>query len=167
MTSIQQDMEELRRQLDKGAIKRAYRVLLTYMMSLRLHFEKQHPDSAVSGLYQGYMDMTYFALFPPSLKQRDLKIAIVFNYDAFRFEVWLSPRNRNAHRQYWDLFKDSEWPAYRVVPPEKEADSIVECDLTQAVDFSDMEALTSSIETGTAAFIDAMERFLAEHQGAL
>jgi hypothetical protein len=32
------------------------------------------------------MDMTYFAIFPPCLKSHDLKVAIVFNYDAFRFE---------------------------------------------------------------------------------
>ncbi|MCL4249852.1 MAG: hypothetical protein KJ065_17025 [Anaerolineae bacterium] len=165
MTSIQQDMEEFQRQLSTGAVTRAYRALLAYMLDLRTHFEKNHPDFGVSGLYQGYMDMTYFAIFPPALKQRDLKIAIVFNYETFRFEVWLSPRNRNVHRQYWELFKDSHWPAYRVVPPAKEADSMVECDLANDVDFSDLEALTSTIETGTLAFIAAMERFLSEHQG--
>jgi len=77
------------------------------MMGLRTHFASKYGDPAVSGLYKGYMDMTYFALFPPSLKRLDLKIAIVFNYEAFRFEAWLAARNRKVQRQYWDDFKDS------------------------------------------------------------
>jgi hypothetical protein len=164
MHSIREDMEEFRGQLGKGSIQKAYRALLSYMMGLRTHFKNSYAGSAVSGLYQGYMDMTYFALFPPSLKHRDLKIAIVFNYDAFRFEAWLAGSNRKVQRQYWELFRDSQWPEYRVVTPARGIDSIVECDLAKDFDFSDPDALTSSIETATAAFIDDIERFLSEHQ---
>ena len=163
MHSIQKDMEELRKQLRQGSIQRAYGALLAYMMGLRTHFETVYGDSAVSGLYQGYMDMTYFALFPPSLKHLDLKVAIVFNYDAFRFEAWLAARNRKVQRQYWELFKDSHWSEYRVVTPASGIDSIVECDLAENFDLSDPNALTSSIEKTTAAFIEDMERFLSEH----
>jgi len=100
MHSIEEDMIELRRQLGKGSIQRAYGALLSYMMGLRTHFANKY---AVSDLYQGYMDMTYFALFPASLKRRDLKVAIVFNYAAFRFEAWLAASNRKVQRQYWEL----------------------------------------------------------------
>lgn len=164
MHSIREDMEEFRGQLGKGLIQKAYRALLSYMMGLRTHFKNSYAGSTVSGLYQGYMDMTYFALFPPSLKHRDLKIAIVFNYDAFRFEAWLAGSNRKVQRQYWELFRDSQWPEYRVVTPARGIDSIVECDLAKDFDFSESDALTSSIETATAAFIDDIERFLSEHQ---
>ena len=166
MHAIQQDIEELRRQLKKGAVPRAYRALVSYMMGLRTHFKKRYPDVAVSGLYHGYMDMTYFALFPPSLKQRNLKIAIVFNYATFGFEVWLAGRTRQVNRQYWELFRHSQWPAYRVVTPGTWVDAIVEADLTMDFDLSDPAALTASIETATFAFIDDMERFLSEHQVA-
>jgi len=166
MYLIRKDMEEFQGQLRKGAIQKAYRALLSYMMGLRTHFKNRYPDSAVSALYQGYMDMTYFAIFPPPLKHRDLKIAIVFNYEAFSFEAWLAGRNRKVNRQYWELFRDSQWTAYRVVTPAKGIDSIVECDLAKDFDFSDPDALTSIIETTTAAFIDDVERFLSEHQGS-
>ena len=163
MHSIQKDMEELRRQLGKGAIQKAYGALLSYMMGLRTHFVNKYGDSAVSGLYQGYMDMTYFALFPPSLKRRDLKVAIVFNYSAFRFEAWLAARNRKVQRQYWELFRESHWAEYRVVTPAGGIDSIIEYDLAKDFDFSDPDALTSRIENATAAFVENIERFLAEH----
>jgi hypothetical protein len=164
MHAIREDIQEFREQLGKGSIQKAYRALLSYMMGLRTHFKNSYAGSAVSGLYQGYMDMTYFALFPPSLKHRGLKIAIVFNYDAFRFEAWLAGTNRKVQRQYWELFRDSQWPEYRVVTPARGIDSIVECDLAKDFDFSDPDALTSRIETATAAFIDDIERFLSENQ---
>lgn len=94
MHSIQKGMEKLHGQLRNGAIQRAYRAMLSYMMGLRTYFKNKYPDSFVSALYQGYMDMTYFSISPLSLKQRDLKLAIVFNFEAFRFEAWLAGRNR-------------------------------------------------------------------------
>jgi hypothetical protein len=120
-------MEEFRRLLEKGSVQRAYRALLSYMMGLRTHFQHKLGDSAVSGLYQGHMDMTYFALFPPSLRHHNLKIAILFNYDAFQFEAWLAGRNRAVQHRYFDLLKDAPWPGYRVVAPGKGVDSILEC----------------------------------------
>ena len=164
MRSIRKDIEELHGQLRNGAVQRAYRALLSYMLGLRTHFKNKYPDSSVSALYQGYMDMTYFAISPPSLKQRDLKLAIVFNYETFRFEAWLAGRNRRINRQYWDLLKDRKGPAYRVVTPAKGVDSIVECDLAQGFDLSDADALTTSIETGTGAFIEDIEGFLPKGQ---
>lgn len=104
------NIENFRHHLEKGSIQKAYRAVVSYMMGLRTHFEKNYPDLRVSGFYQGYMDMTYFALFPASLKERKLKIAVVFNYETFGFEVWLSGSNRRVARQNWELLKDHEWP---------------------------------------------------------
>ena len=164
MDSIHKDMEELQKQLRKGSIQKAYRALLSYMTGLRTHFANKYGEPAVSGLYQGYMDMTYFALFPSSLKRLDLKIAIVFNYEAFRFEAWLAARNRKVQRQYWELFQDSDWAEYRVVTPATGIDSILECDLAKDFDLSQPDILTSSIEKAIVAFIGEVERFLSEHQ---
>ena len=164
MRSKRESMEEFRRLLEKGSIQMAYRALLSYMMGLRTHFKNRHGDSSVSGLYQGHMDMTYFALFPSSLRRLKLKIAIVFNYDAFRFEAWLAGRNRQVQRQYWELFRDSQWPEYRVVAPAKGVDSILECDLASEFDPDDPDALTAIIETTTLAFINRIEGFLSVDQ---
>ncbi len=162
MQSIQADMQEFHRQLEKGTIQRAYAALIAYMLRLRTHFVTKYGDPAVSGLYQGFMDMTYFALFPPSLKKCDLKAAIVFNYGPFRFEAWLAARNRKVQKQYWELFKDSRWADYRVVKPAGGIDSIVEYDLATDFDLSDPDPLTSRIETATSAFIADMEKFLSK-----
>lgn len=161
---IQKDVEELRKQLEVGSIQKAYRALISFMMGLRTHYVNKQGDSAVSGFYQGYMDMSYFALFPPSLKPYDLKVAIVFNYAVFRFEAWLVGRNRKIQRQFWELFKDSQWGNYRIVAPAAGIDSIIECDLVRDFDLGRLDALTSEIEDATTAFIKDIEKFLSDHQ---
>jgi hypothetical protein len=161
MRSIQDDVNELQKQIEKGSVQKAYKALLYFMMGLRTHFANKYDHPAVSALYQGYMDMTYFALFPPSLKHHDLKVAIVFNYNQFRFEAWLAARNRKIQQQYWRLFKDSDWGDYRVVTPAGGIDSIIECDLSKDFDFDNPDSLTVTIENGTEAFIEKIERFLS------
>ena len=164
MQSIQENMNELRGQLRAGSIQKAYRALLSYMMDLRTHFKNSDPRYAISGLYQGYMDMTYFAIVPPSLKPRGLKIAIVFNYEAFRFEAWLAGTNRQVQRKYWELFRDSQWNEYRVVTPAKGVDSIIECNLAEDFDFGELDNLTASIEEKTVKFINDVEKLLSDHE---
>jgi hypothetical protein len=163
MKSLQENMIEFRKQLEKGAIQKAYQGLMQYMMSLKNHFGNTYPDYSVSGsLYSGYMDMTYFSVFPSSLKARDLKIAIVFVYDSFRFEVWLSGKNQQVLAKYWKIFKESGWDRYTIATQGIWADSVLEHNLVDNPDFSDLAALTRQIEHGTLKFIKDVESFFAE-----
>lgn len=164
MPSIQDDMNELREKLRTGAVQKAYRALLDYMMDLRTRFKNRYPSYSILGLYQGYLDMTYFAIVPPALKNRDLKIAIVFNYGAFRFEAWLAGTNRQVQWKYWELFRDNPWKKYRVMTPAKGIDSIIECNLADGCDFGDLDSLTAHIEEDAVEFIQDVERFLSDHE---
>ena len=123
-------------------------------------------DGSVSALYQGYMDMSYFALFPLALRQHELKVPIVLNYRPLRFEVWLSGKNRAARDRYWELLKDVTWPGYRVIAPRKWADAILEHDLTSNCDLEQPAALTKVIERGTMAFIQEITGVLAQRSSA-
>jgi len=133
-------------------------------MSLKNHFSNKYPDYSTPGsLYNGYMDMTYFSILPKSLKDRDLKIAIVFLYDAFRFEIWLSGRNKQVLAKYWEIINRSKWDKYKVMKPAKDVDSVLEHILVENPDFSDLDVLTKQIEQGTLKFIQDIERFLAKN----
>ena len=164
MKSLQENMIEFRKQLEKGAIQKAYFGLMEYMMSLKNYLSNKYPDYSTPGsLYNGYMDMTYFSIFPKSLKDRDLKIAIVFLYDTFRFEVWLSGKNKQVLAKYWQVISRSKWNQYKVVEPTKGVDSVVEHILVDNSDFSDLDVLTKQIEQGTLKFIQDIEGFLAKN----
>jgi hypothetical protein len=164
MESFHEYLDEYREQLEKGAIVKAYRGLMEYFMGLRTHFKNKYPDYFVSGsIYFGYLDMTYFSFTPESLKHRNLKIAIVFLHDAFRYEVWLGGYNKEVQSLYWEIFKDSGWDKYHIVSNTEGIDSILEYILVDNPDFSDLDSLTKKIERGTLKFIKDVEGFLSEN----
>lgn len=161
METFHEYMNEYKKQLEKGVIQKAHKGLLEYIMGLRTHFKNEYSDYSVSGsIYYGYMDMTYFAVAPKTLKDRNLKIAIVFLYDPFRFEVWLAGANKQVQAKYWKLIKESDWDQYHLVPTIEGFDSIVEHTLVDHPDFHDLAALTTQIEMGTLKFIEDVENFL-------
>lgn len=162
MASFQDSMQVFRKQLQEGTIQQAYRGLMEYILNLKTYLKKKYPDYFISSsLYVGYMDMTYFSFTPPALKERNLKVAIVFNYDAFRFEVWLGGYNKQVQEAYWKLFKENGWHKYHLVPTTEGMDSILEYTLVDDPDFDDLEALTKQIEMGTMRFIADIEDFLS------
>jgi hypothetical protein len=163
MKSFQESMVEYRKQLEKGEIQIAYKGLMDYIMDLKNSLKARHPDYVVSGsIYYGYMDMTYFSFSPKLLKERNLKIAIVFVHETFRFEVWLAGSNKQVQTETWKLFKDSDWEQYHVVSTTQGVDSIVEYVLVENPDFSDLAALTAQIEISTLKFIKDIEGFLSK-----
>ena len=167
MASFPEQMNEYRRQLQKGAIQQAYKGLMEYVMDLRTHFEARYPDCFVSGsIYYGYMDMTYFSYIPASLKDRKLKIAVVFNHVAFRFEVWLAAYNKQIQRIYWQLLKEGGWHKHPLVATTEGADAIVESVLVDDPNFGDLDGLTEKIESGTLSFARDVERFLSRQKKA-
>ncbi len=164
MESFVNYLPEYKKQLEKGAIQKAYKGLLEYILGLRTHLQNQYPDYFVSGsIYYGYLDMTYFSFFPGTLKERGLKTGVVFLHEQFRFEAWLFGYNKQIQNKYWKLIKDSEWNKYRLVPTIKGQDSIIESILVANPDFGDLEALTRQIEAGTLGFITDVESFLSTH----
>ena len=127
METFNEYMNDYRKQLEKGAIQKAYKGLMEYVMELRTYFKNKYPDYFVSGsIYYGYMDMTYFSFYPETIKNRGLKIAIVFVHETFRFEVWLAGINKQVQTKYWNLIRESDWTQYPVVATIKGMDSIIE-----------------------------------------
>ncbi len=164
MKSLNEYISEYKMQMGKGDIKRAYKGIMEYIMSLRTHVSNKYPDYFVSGsIYQGYMDMTYFSVIPESLKRRKLKIAIVFLHETCGFDVWLAGSNKQVQTKYWKLFKEGDLTKYRIPSSIKGVDSIIEHVLSDNPDFNDLNALTFSIETGTMKFIKDVENFLSKN----
>ena len=162
VSSFSRVMVEYKNQLRKGTIQQAYRGLMEYMLSLRSYFQKRYPEFEVPGnLYFGYMDMTYFAIIPPELKQRKLKVAVVYLHEEFRFEVWLSGANRQVQVEFSNLIRSKGWNKYKLTADPKASDSILEHVLVAEPDFSDLDALTKAIEIGTIKFIGDLEDLLS------
>ena len=165
MMSFPECVDEYKRQMEKGVIPKAYRGLMEYIIGLKNYFANKYPEYAFPGnLYSGYMDMSYFALYPVLLKEKKLKIAIVFLHEEFRFEVWLSGVNKQIQKKYYKFMKDNDFQKYRVVPPAKGVDAVIEHILFENPDFKDLDGLTKRIEEETLLFIHDIEEFLSEHK---
>ena len=164
MESFHKYMNEYKKQLKKGDIKKAYKGLMEYIRDLRSYFKNSYPDYFVSSnIYYGFMDMTYFSFIPRSLKRRKLKIAIVFIHDAFRFEVWLAGNNKDVQAKYWKLIQESGWNKYHIASTTRGVDYILDQVLVDNPDFSDLNTLTKQIERGTLKFIKDVEGFISKH----
>lgn len=168
MNQTENDLGEFRRLLADGSASRGYRALLAFMRSLRTRYATEHSDYRVSALYQGQCDMTFFAISPPSLAKHQLKLAVLFNYELFRFELWLVARNRRVQRRYWELLRLNQWASdYRLVEPAPGVDAILERDVADGAGLVDPETLTASIESYVSGFIGDVDVALREHDSGV
>jgi len=60
----------------------------------------RYPGFDVGNVYQGYMDMSYFSVNTRKMKDKGLKIALVYQHEKGQFEAWLSPRNREIAKAF-------------------------------------------------------------------
>jgi hypothetical protein len=165
MAPFHEHIAQYRTLMRDGIIRQVYIGLIEYVMELKTYFKNKYPDYFVSGnVYVGYMDMTYFSIVPQTLKERNLKIAIVFLHEAFRFEIWLSGYNKQIQSKYWKFFKEKNWKKYHLVESTKNADSILEHIIVKEPDFRDLAALTKQIEIETLIFIQEVELFLTQNE---
>ncbi len=147
-------------QLKKGEIQKAYRGIMAFMSGLKAYMENRYPEYSASALYFGYMDMTYFAFTPLELKNRKLKIAVVYLHEQNRFEIWLGGANRNVQAKYIDMLSRRNIGKYVLSKPLPGVDSIIEMRIDKQPDFDHAEELKKQIEKKSIRFISDISSFL-------
>lgn len=156
MKTLNESISEYTSQLQKGQIQAAYKGIMTFMSALKTHLEGRFTDYASSGIYPGYMDMTYFAFTPAELKSHNLKIAIVYLHVENRFELWLVGSNRKVQAQFIEFFKDKDFTPYTLSHVSPGVDSIIESIITEKPDFDKPDELMKIIDEKTIEFADRM-----------
>ncbi len=155
MKTLNKRIAAYTQQLRLGEIQIAYKGILEFMGKLRANFIKKYPHYDVSNIYQGYLDMTYFSLSTKPLKEKGLKIAIVYLHEKGSFEVWLSARNRDIAKAHLSIL-NSLLAEINASHDENNQDAIVECILTCTPDFEDQDQLINTIEHGVEKFVTAI-----------
>ena len=157
-------LELYREEVKKGQIPSVYRGILDFIRKLRVYLSNEYPlDFVAGGVYQGYMDLSFFTFTPRSLKKLKLKCAIAFNHIDFRFEIWLVGNNRKVQMRYWNIFAGSDWDMYYVPEELGKEFSIVEHVLVENPDFFHSQALMETIDSEALQFIRDIERVLPEN----
>ena len=132
-------------------IPQVYRGLIDFMLRLRTRLLSHYPSGyASSGLSPGYLDISYFPFTPLEVRRQKLKVAVVFNHPGFRFEVWLCGQNKAVQKEYWEMFKASDWDQLNLAPSPEH--SILEEVLVAEPDFKDEDSLLEVLEEGIMRF---------------
>lgn len=153
MISVNKVIETYTDQLHQGELQLAYKTILDFLSKLRAEMSRRYPHYEVSGLYQGYMDMSYFSVSTSSLKDKGLKIAIVYVHEKGDFEVWLSARNRAIAKKTATMLKCEIPSALAIFHDQNNPDAIMESVLVPKPDFDDQTTLMETIDQGVEKFI--------------
>lgn len=162
MQSLNESVREYTAQLQLGQIQKAYKGIMTFMSGLKTYLEGQHPDFSATGFYFGYMDMTYFAFTPLELKQRSLKIAIVYLHEQNRFEAWLGGANRKVQADYIERFRAKDLDGLLLSEVKPGVDSIIELKIIEKPDFDHPEELMPAIESKVIEFTGKIREILPQ-----
>lgn len=160
MESLNNYIHEYTHQLSKGQIQKAYKGIMLFMSGLSTYLVSRYPDYTAGNLYFGYMDMTYFAFTPSGLKNKKLKIAIVYLHEQGRFEIWLGGSNRKIQSEYIALLSRRNIGKYKLSQVCPGVDSIIESTLIEQPDFDHPEDLRKQIEVRTIEFADDIRSIL-------
>lgn len=142
--------------LQQNDLQLAYKGILEFMSKLRADFIKRYPQYDAGSMYPGYLDMSYFSLSTQSLKDKGLKLAVVYLHQSGHFEVWLSAKNRAILKTYAPAVGRILAEAPALFHDAGNQDAVVEATLASAPDFDDPAALIDTIEQGVAMFVAAV-----------
>ena len=153
MKTLNQFILDYTDNLKHGEIQIAYKGILEFIGILRADLAKKRPDYEMGSVYQGYMDMSYFAISTKLLKEKGLKIAVVYLHEKRTFEVWLSARNREISKFYKSMFFSTSLNNIAFFHDDNNQDAIIECTLTASPNFEDQISLLDIIDHGVMNFI--------------
>lgn len=88
-------------------IQQAYQEFVDLFRFVRIELEKQLPQYNFSShIVENRLDFAYFQLTDEALKNKGLKIQVVFVHKTYCFEVWVSRYNRQIQQKYYRILKD-------------------------------------------------------------
>jgi hypothetical protein len=145
--------------LRQGEIQVAYKGIFEFLGRLRSDCIKKYPSCEIGSIYPGYMDMSYFSLSTKALKDKGLKVAIVYLHEKGAFELWLSARNREIAAKSRALFRE-KLSDMKLFHDDRNPDAIMEYPLLSMPDFDDQDVLIERIEQGIEQFLARIENLL-------
>ena len=134
-----------------------YQEFIKLFRFLRIELEKELPNfSFSSNIVENNMDFSYFQLTDPDLKEKGIKIQIVFVHKDFRFEIWASGYNRKIQSRYYNHLKNQSMKYYLNNNPEK-IDYILKAEIEKDIELDNGEIVISKIKHVVLEMVDFMK----------
>lgn len=144
--------------LQTTQLQKAYQEWFRWFRFLRNELEKQMPDYKFqAAVAENGMEYAYFQFTSSLLKEKGLKIVVVFLHKSFSLEVWLSGINRKT-QAIWGARLCSEGTSFsRTVDP-MHTDYILRAPVS--VDWCDGNAVVTAIEQMVGRLLSEIQTFL-------
>ena len=160
--SLNQRVAIYKSQLDQGDVQVAYTELVKFVTRLKTHSSKKMGEAyTVGNIFQGYMDYTYFYFSSEWYRQRKLKLGLVLNHEAMRFELWLLGQTKPVQAKYWQMLQDTDWVSDAAMPQY----SVFEAVLVERPNFDDLDALRDTLIEKLLAFSESIADSISSLEG--
>lgn len=134
-----------------------YQEFIKLFRFLRIELEKELPDFSFSGnIVENNMDFAYFQLTDTDLREKGVKIQVVFVHKSFRFEVWVSGYNRKIQRYYYEKLKNKPLKYYLNDNPER-IDYIFKAKIEKNIELHSGDIVISKIKPVVLEMITFMK----------
>lgn len=139
-------LETYRNLLATTELQLGYQEFIKLFRFLRIELEKELPDfSFSSNIVENNMDFAYFQLTDTDLREKGVKIQVVFVHKSFRFEVWASGYNRKTQCFYYNKLKNQPLKYYLNDNPER-IDYIFKAEIEKDIELHSGDIVISKIK---------------------
>lgn len=133
--------------LETTELQEGYQEFIRLFRYLRIELEKELDDFSFSSrIVENRMDFAYFQLLSDELKEKGLKVQIVFVHKEYQFEVWISGYNRKIQCDYYNHLKDQKIK-YSLNHNPNRVDYIIKSKLPKDIDLSNCSTLTQKLKS--------------------
>ena len=141
-TSINKKVEIYQKSINYNSLSATYKFLQTYMNQLQKKFSDTLTEQFVTQkVLNGYLDYTYFYFSNDFLKQKKLKLGVIYNHHENRFELWLMGTIKQSQKHYWNQLKNTTWNNENTMPQWY----VISVELIATPDFEDVNQITDLI----------------------
>lgn len=140
--SINKQIEIYQRSINNNSLSSTYKFLLSYMNQLQQEFSKKMSGKFLTQkVLNGYLDYSYFYFSDDFLKDRKLKLGVIYNHQNNCFELWLMGTIKQSQITYWNKLKSTSWNKKETMPQWY----VISVELISKPDFEDVNKITDLI----------------------
>lgn len=151
-------LSEYRNLLRKTNIIECYQEFIRLFRYLRIELEKSMPEcSFQANIAENEMEYSYFLFTNEKLKEKGLKLAVVFIHRDFKLEVWLSGFNRKIQAKYYDLLKNRN-TGFELADDPARRDYLLRVGLNESADSTEASLLLDRIKSVSNELIELAEK---------
>ena len=155
-------LETYRTLLKMTDLQKAYQEFIRLFRFLRNELERQLPDFRFqSTIAENAMEYAYFSFTNPALKEKGLKLVVVFVHKDFQLELWLSGLNRTAQCR-WAKYFGTCTPPMELTQDPNHTDFVVR--LPIKTDLTDGEKMVASVKKAADELLQKVESAAAAAQ---